>query len=66
MCFFQKHNVNLHHIESRSSTRYEDRYEFKIECSSRDEKGLDAALEALKDRCEYFNVISRNHTNNDG
>uniref|UniRef100_A0A0V0GDJ7 phenylalanine 4-monooxygenase n=1 Tax=Triatoma dimidiata TaxID=72491 RepID=A0A0V0GDJ7_TRIDM len=60
---FRKYNVNLHHIESRSSARYANRYEFKIECSSCDEKSFEAAIEALKDRCEYFNVISRNHKN---
>lgn len=61
---FKRHNVNLVHIESRSSLRFPDRYEFMVECAPGGNLG--AAIESLKDSTEYFNVISRNHKNNSG
>ncbi|XP_014252769.1 protein henna [Cimex lectularius] len=61
---FKKHNVNLLHIESRSSMRFPDRYEFMVECAPGGDLG--GAIQKLKESCEYFNIISRNHTNNRG
>jgi len=61
---FKKHQVNLIHIESRSSLRFPGRYEFMVECAPGGNLG--AAIESLKVSCEYFSVISRNHKNNRG
>lgn len=61
---FTEHNVNLVHIESRSSTR-QPGYEFYAECDSRS-GNLGAALGALQKRCSYFTVISRDYKDNTG
>lgn len=59
---FDKHNVNLLHIESRSSTRGPG-YEFFVEADSRSGE-LGQAIEKLKERCLYFSVISRDYKDN--
>lgn len=61
---FTDHNVNLVHIESRSSTR-QPGYEFYAECDSRS-GNLGAALQVLQDQCSYFCVISRDYKDNTG
>lgn len=62
MKIFQKHSVNLLHIESRSSLRAEG-YEFFVECDGKS-KGLSKAIEELKERCTYLNIISRDYKDN--
>uniref|UniRef100_A0A1B0FQK6 phenylalanine 4-monooxygenase n=1 Tax=Glossina morsitans morsitans TaxID=37546 RepID=A0A1B0FQK6_GLOMM len=59
---FKKHNVNLVHIESRSSLRIPG-YEFFVECDGKS-IGLGKAIEELRDQCSYFNVISRDYKDN--
>uniref|UniRef100_A0A2M3ZH89 phenylalanine 4-monooxygenase n=1 Tax=Anopheles braziliensis TaxID=58242 RepID=A0A2M3ZH89_9DIPT len=60
---FDDHRVNLLHIESRSSTRGPG-YEFMVEC---DGKGgtLGAAIESIRERSNYFNIISRDYKDNE-
>lgn len=59
---FNEHNVNLIHIESRSSNRVPG-YEFFVECDSKADR-LGEAIEKLKEICSYFSVISRDHLEN--
>uniref|UniRef100_A0A1A9W7Q5 phenylalanine 4-monooxygenase n=1 Tax=Glossina brevipalpis TaxID=37001 RepID=A0A1A9W7Q5_9MUSC len=59
---FKKHNVNLLHIESRSSLRIPG-YEFFVECDGKS-SGLGKAIEDLREQCSYFNVISRDYKDN--
>lgn len=62
VCFYlQDFDVNLQKIESRSSQRFENGYEFLVECSSLT-PGLTLALEELKKQCQYLQVISREKT----
>lgn len=61
---FTDHDVNLVHIESRSSTRRPG-YEFYAECDSRS-GNLGAALEVLQEKCSYFCIISRDYKDNTG
>ncbi|KAF6201689.1 hypothetical protein GE061_004084 [Apolygus lucorum] len=61
---FKEYKVNLLHIESRPSIRFNDRYEFMVECAPGGDLG--EAIDKLKSTCEYFSVISRNHYNNRG
>lgn len=61
---FKLHNVNLLHIESRPSIRYNGRHEFMLECSP--EGDLGGAINELKEHCEYFSIVSRNHKDNRG
>lgn len=62
LILFKKHNINLTHIESRSSLRFPNRYEFMVECVPSGDLG--SAIESLKATSNYLNVISRNHKNN--
>ncbi|KAK0181749.1 hypothetical protein PV327_004005 [Microctonus hyperodae] len=59
---FVDHKINLLHIESRSSLRKANSYEFMVECAPGGNLG--AVIEAVKARSIYFSVISRNHKNN--
>ncbi|KAF0306970.1 Protein henna [Amphibalanus amphitrite] len=59
---FKRHKVNLEHIESRSSHR-SDEYEFIIEINT-EAPTVGKALEELKDKSSYFQIISRNYKNN--
>ncbi|XP_044575444.1 protein henna isoform X2 [Cotesia glomerata] len=59
---FSEHKVNLLYIESRSSLRKVNGYEFVVECAPGGNLG--AAIEAVKAQCSYFSIISRNHKNN--
>ncbi|XP_046734867.1 protein henna isoform X1 [Diprion similis] len=61
---FAKHKVNLLHIESRSSARTVDNYEFMVECAPGGD--LASVIETLRDQCGYFSIISRNHKDNLG
>lgn len=58
ICVLQEHNVNLLHIESRSSDRIPDQYEFFVECAP----GGDVlkVIEILKSTMTYCSVVSRN------
>lgn len=59
---FNDNDVNLIHIESRSSVR-KPGYEFFIECDSTT-GNLGKAIEELKLMCSYFSVISRDYKDN--
>lgn len=59
---FNDHDVNLVHIESRSSTRVPG-YEFMVECDSRT-GSLGKAIEEIREKCGYFNIISRDYKDN--
>jgi hypothetical protein len=52
------------HIESRSSHRLHDGYEFMVECAP--SPNLGAAIQKLKQNSSYVSIISRNHKNNRG
>ena len=60
---FKNHNVNLLHIESRSSLRLPG-YEFFVECDSKS-GALGKAIEDLRQACSYFNIISRDYKDNE-
>lgn len=59
---FNEKNVNLIHIESRSSAR-QPGYEFLVECDSTT-GSLGDAIEELKLTCSYFSIISRDYKDN--
>ncbi|XP_040155557.1 protein henna isoform X1 [Anopheles arabiensis] len=60
---FDDHRVNLLHIESRSSTRGPG-YEFMVECDGK--RGtLGPAIEAIREKSNYFNIISRDYKDNE-
>jgi len=59
---FNDNDVNLIHIESRSSVRNPG-YEFFVECDS-STGNLGQAIEDLKLICTYFSVISRDYKDN--
>lgn len=61
---FEKHGVNLIHIESRPSTRMSSKYQFMVECAPGGD--LASAIENIKDNSEYFNIISRNYRDDKG
>jgi len=60
---FQRNQVNLLHIESRSSKRSPGEYEFIIECDT-NAGHVAAAMDALRDSCNYLKIISRNYKDN--
>ncbi|KAJ6219884.1 hypothetical protein RDWZM_005696 [Blomia tropicalis] len=55
---FKEYNVNLFKIESRSSKRFKDDYEFFVECSSKS-IGLETALDKLREKTQYLQIIKR-------
>ncbi|EEC08869.1 tyrosine/tryptophan monooxygenase, putative [Ixodes scapularis] len=55
---FKENEVNLQHIESRSSMRFKDGYEFIVNFSPSSGK-IHEALEQIKDVSQYVQVISR-------
>ncbi|XP_065162467.1 protein henna isoform X2 [Atheta coriaria] len=61
---FESHKINLLYIESRPSKRFPGKYQFVVECDTDDAKNLQAAIDEIKKNSEYFNIISRNHTDN--
>ncbi|XP_025408150.1 protein henna [Sipha flava] len=56
---FKEYNVNLLHIESRSSDRIPNQYEFFVECAPSD--NITKVVEILKGTMVYCSVVSRNH-----
>ncbi|KAL1130874.1 hypothetical protein AAG570_012115 [Ranatra chinensis] len=61
---FMQNRVNIIHIESRSSARFHNRYEFMMECAPGG--NLEAVIDCLRQKSAYFSIISRNHKNNRG
>lgn len=55
----QEYNVNLLHIESRSSDRIPDQYEFFVECAPGGD--VPKVIEILKSTMTYCSVVSRNY-----
>ena len=55
--FLQDHQINLAHIESRSSKRSADTYEFMVEIDNSSIGDVKAALEDLKENTKYCQVI---------
>lgn len=62
LSIFEKHGVNLLHIESRPSARMPDNYEFMVECAP--EGNLGDAIYDIKQKSEYLNIISRDYKDN--
>merc|ERR1711936_34275 len=59
---FKEHDVNLLHIESRSSVRVPG-YEFIVEIDSK-VGNIEGALKIIQDQSSYFQVITRNIEDN--
>merc|ERR1711936_1002089 len=59
---FKEHNVNLLHIESRSSVRVPG-YEFIVEIDSK-VGNIEGALKIIQDQSSYFQIITRNIKDN--
>jgi len=59
---FKENNVNLLHIESRSSVRVPG-YEFMVEIDS-SVGDIEGAIKSLQDQSSYFKVITRNIADN--
>jgi len=59
---FKKHQVNLLHIESRSSIKVPG-YEFMVEVDST-VGDIEGALENIKQESSYFKIITRNYKDN--
>jgi len=59
---FQKHRVNLSHIESRPSVRNEGDYEFMVEFAAGETGDVDGTLDEIKKQSTYFKLISREET----
>ena len=57
--------MNLLHIESRSSKRVEDEYEFLVECDS-GSGSLPDALQKIRALSSHFSVVSREYKDNAG
>ncbi|KAJ8983474.1 hypothetical protein NQ317_014932 [Molorchus minor] len=62
LAIFDKHGVNLLHIESRPSTRMPDNYEFMVECAPGGNLG--EAIYDVKQMSVYLNIISRDYNDN--
>jgi len=60
---FKRHQVNLLHIESRSSIKVPG-YEFMVEIDSA-AGDIEGALESIKQESSYFQIITRNYKDND-
>jgi len=59
---FQKHKVNLRHIESRSSVRLPG-YEFMVEIDTTS-GDIDGAMEEIRSNASYFQIITRDYKDN--
>ena len=58
----QNHQINLASIQSRSSKRSEDTYEFLVEIDNNSTKGdFQTAMNDLKDKTKYLQVIGRDY-----
>lgn len=55
---FQKHRVNLHHIESRPSKQDKALYAFFVSCDNKT-GGLKEAIQELKEKSTTFSILSR-------
>ena len=55
---FSDNGVNLNHIESRSSKRFPNDYEFIVELDTKT-GNMDQALDALRQKSQYMTIISR-------
>ncbi|XP_023019066.1 protein henna [Leptinotarsa decemlineata] len=64
LAIFEKHGVNLLHIESRPSAKLPENYEFMVECAPLGNIG--AAIEDIKHQSEYLNIITRDYKDNKG
>lgn len=64
IAYSQRNKINLLHIESRSSARFPNQYEFMVECAPGGD--LQTAIDTLKQHCTYFSIISRNYKENRG
>ncbi|KAJ8919897.1 hypothetical protein NQ315_006426 [Exocentrus adspersus] len=62
LAIFEKHGVNLMHIESRPSTKIPGNYEFMVECAPTGNLG--DAIHDIKQKSEYLNIISRDYKDN--
>jgi len=60
---FKKHDVNLLHIESRSSVRLPG-YEFMVEMDSRS-GNVENAMNDIKKNATYFKIITRDYKENE-
>jgi len=60
---FKNYRINLAHIESRSSKRSEETYEFMVEIdlNSSKEGDVQTALDDLKERTNYLQIIARDY-----
>lgn len=58
----KKNGINLLRIESRSSSRFSDGYEFLVEMRSPAEANTTKCLDDLRAITQYMKVISRHHT----
>lgn len=60
LAIFKDHQVNLMHIESRSSKRSPGDYEFMVEID-REKGDVTGAFDELRKKSAYFQIITRNH-----
>ena len=61
---FSDNGVNLNHIESRSSKRFPNDYEFIVELDT-SHGYLDKALDELREKSQYITIISRDKDRSD-
>lgn len=59
---FKENQVNLLKIESRTSSRFENQYEFFIEMENKDDEMVKKSLDQLREKTQYMEIISRHHT----
>ncbi|GBM17876.1 Protein henna [Araneus ventricosus] len=57
---FKDNKINLYHIESRSSKRLDDGYEFMVECDTR-AGNISQAMDQIREKSIYMTVISTDH-----
>ena len=53
---FKENEVNLRKIESRTSTRFENQYEFYIEMENKNEENIKKSLDQLKEKTQYMEI----------
>lgn len=56
---FEENNVNLIHIESRLSKNDKGKYEFFVDCKSKDKDNLQSTIEKLKEKASYLHVFDK-------
>lgn len=62
LSIFKENQINLLKIESRTSTRFENQYEFFIQMENKDEAMVKKSLDELREKTQYMEIISRDHT----